>query len=201
VSQKIVLLGFPRSLTLVASLTSLLPLLLIGIRWPSTFGEMSPVGAVITTVLLRVVHAALLAAGLWVVFDAPFAPRALMDKLLEQAEESSGGVPFLTFYYLGAICLGYFAGYFLLVFGREATKTWQRTSAGTRLLNRAATLAIWLVVIGLPAGLLYKNVPVIRASDGSVLRNFARSIARGLPAFGTVVLSDDPLVLSLTQEE
>src|SRR5204863_1788038 len=141
--------------------------------------------AVLTRITFHVVHGVFFAAGIWVAFDAPFCARTLVDrKLLQQLDDPFSGISFLTLYYLGAICLGYFAGYFLLVFGREATKTWQRTSAGTRLLNRAATLAIWLVVIGLPAGLLYKNVPVIRASDGSVLRNFARSIARGLPAFG-----------------
>ena len=53
-----------RSIALWAGLTSLLPLLLIGIRWPSTFGETSPVGAAVTALMFRGVHAAFLAAGI-----------------------------------------------------------------------------------------------------------------------------------------
>ena len=200
-NQRNWLLSVPRLFVLIASLTSLLPLLLIGIRWPSTFGEMSPVGAVITTVLFRLMHFFLLAAGLWVAFDAPLSMRTLVEKKLQEVDEPFSGMPFLTFYYLGAICLGYFAGYFLLVFGRETTKTWQRTPAGTRLLNRAVTLVIWLVIVGSLVVLLYRNVPIIRASDGSVLRDFARSVAGGLAGRGTVALSDDPFVLTLAQEE
>src|SRR5439155_21726894 len=105
---------------LLAGLTSLLPTLLIAIRWPSTFGETSPAGAVITTVLFRVVHLAFLAAGVLTAFDFDWtiSARSLVDrKLLQFADQARSGVPFLTFYYLGALCLGYFIGYFLLVLG------------------------------------------------------------------------------------
>ena len=193
------LLGFPRYLVLFAGLTSLLPLLFISIRWPSTFGETSPAGAVITTLMFRVVHALFLAAAIWVAFDPPFGPRMLMDKLLRQVDEPASGAPFLTFYYLGALCLGYFAGYFLLVCGREVAKTWQRISAGSRLINRLVTAAVWMAVIGTPLGLLYKNVPVIRANDGSLLREFARLTTGRLPAQGAVALADDPFILLLAQ--
>ena len=197
--QKNALLGFPRYLVAIASLTTLLPCLLIAIRWPSTFGETSPLGASITALLFRVVHAVLLATGIWVAFDAPFGPRRLMDGLLEQLDEPSSGVPFLTFYYLGAICLGYFVGYFLLLCGQEATKTWQRIPPGSRLVNRAVTTAIWTALAAMPALLLYRNAPLIRANDGSLLREFARLITRGLPAQGVIALSDDPFILSLAQ--
>ncbi|PYJ58474.1 MAG: hypothetical protein DME24_16270 [Verrucomicrobia bacterium] len=195
------LLGFPRYLAFIAGLTSLLPLLLIGIRWPSTFGETSPAGAVITTLLFRVVHAVLLVAGVWVAFDAPFGPRMLVDKVLQQMDEPFAGVSFLSFYYLGAVCLGYFVGYFLLIFRQETAKTWQRISAGTRLLNRAVTVAIWIAVIGLPVGLWSRNASVVRASDGSLLHEFARLMTRALPVSRAIALSDDPLILSLAAKE
>src|SRR5438093_8139825 len=68
--QKNALLTFPRLFVAFAGLTSLVPLLLIGIRWPSALGETSPVGATLTALLFRVVHGAFLAAGIWVAFDA-----------------------------------------------------------------------------------------------------------------------------------
>ena len=197
--QKNALLGFPRYLVAIASLTSLVPCLLVGIRWPSTFGETSPVGAAITALLFRVVHAALLAAGIWVVFEAPFGPRMLMDRILQQFDEPFGGVPFLRFYYLGALCLGYFVGYFLLVSRPDAARTWQRVSAGTRLVNGAVTSALGLAVFLLPAGLVYKNLPLIRASDGSLFRELTRLITRGWSAHDVIALSDEPFILSLTQ--
>ncbi|HXT42333.1 MAG TPA: DUF2723 domain-containing protein, partial [Candidatus Angelobacter sp.] len=198
-SQKGALLGFPRYLILIAGLTSLLPLLLIGIRWPSTFGETSPTGGMITTFLFRVVHTILLVAGIWVAFDAPFGPRMLMEQLLQQTDDPLSTVPFLTFYYLGALCLGYFAGYFLLVFGQETAKSWTKVSAATRLCNRAVTGAIWLAAIGTPVGLVYKNLGAIRATDGSLLRDFARLATLGLPKPDFIALSDDPYVLALVQ--
>jgi len=73
------------------------------------------------------VHLAFLAAGLWTAFDGKISARALVDKkLLELTDEARSGVPFLTFYYLGALCLGYFVGYFLLVFGTATGRSWQK---------------------------------------------------------------------------
>src|SRR6266568_9508877 len=127
VGQKEALLRFPRVIVLLAGLTSLLPAILVAIRWPSSFGETSPAGTIITTLLFRVVHFAFLAAGIWTVFDGKISARSLVDgKLLQFTDEARSGVPFLTFYYLGALCLGYFVGYFLLVFGPSTAKSWQK---------------------------------------------------------------------------
>src|SRR5439155_3363520 len=134
-----------------------------------------------------------------VVFDAPFGLRMLMDRMLQQFDEPFGGVPFLMFYYLGALCLGYFVGYFLLVSRPDAARTWQRVSAGTRLVNGAVTSALGLAVFLLPAGLVYKNLPLIRASDGSLFRELTRLITRGWSAHDVIALSDEPFILSLTQ--
>src|SRR6266571_1314399 len=100
---------------------------------------------------------------------------ALVDrKLLQITDEARSGVPFLTFYYLGALCLGYFVGYFLLVFGPSSGKTWQKVRPTTRWVNRMMAGMVWLVVIVAPAGLLYKKLPAIRVNDGSVLQAFVR---------------------------
>jgi len=133
------------SCLVLAGLTSLLPLLLIAIRWPSTFGETSPAGVVITTSLFRVVHVAFLVAGLWTAFDGKISARSLVDrKFLQFTDEAMSGLPFLTFYYLGALCLGYFVGYFLLVFGPSTGKSWQKAPPSTRPLNRLMAGLVWL---------------------------------------------------------
>jgi tetratricopeptide (TPR) repeat protein len=200
--EKAALTNIPRVIVLVAGLTSLLPALLIAIRWPSTFGETSPAGVVITTLLFRVVHFAFLAAGIWTAFDGKISARSLVDrKLLEYTDEARSGVPFLTFYYLGAICLGYFVGYFLLIFGPSTGKSWQKAPPTTRPLNRVLAGLIWIGVIAAPAWLFYRNLPAVRANDGSLLRQFARSATSGLPAAGVIAFCDDPYIYSLVQTE
>jgi tetratricopeptide (TPR) repeat protein len=196
------LLRFPRVIVLLAGLTSLLPALLVAIRWPSTFGETSPAGAAITTLLFRVVHLAFLAAGIWTAFDGNISARSLVDTMLLQfSDEARSGVPFLTFYYLGALCLGYFVGYFLLVYGPSAAKSWQKTPPTSRPVNRMVSGLIWIVVIAAPSGLLYKNLPAIRANDGSLLQEFVRSATSGLPENGTLALCDDAYIFSLVQTD
>jgi len=202
VSEKQALFGIPRVIVLLAGLTSLLPALLIAIRWPTTFGETSPTGAVITTLLFRVVHLAFLAAGIWTAFDGKISARSLMDrKLLQFADEAGSGTPFLTFYYLGALCLGYIVGYFLLVFGPSTAKSWQKVPMTTGPLNRMMVGLVWLVVIATPAGLLYKNLPAIRANDGSLLQAFVHSATSGIRSNGAIALCDDPYIFSLVQAD
>jgi tetratricopeptide (TPR) repeat protein len=200
--EKAALFRIPRVIVLLAGLTSLLPAILIAIRWPSTFGETSPAGAVITTLLFRVVHVALLAAGIWTAFDGKISARSLVDTMLLQfTDEARSGVPFLTFYYLGALCLGYFVGYFLLVYGPSIGKSWQKVPPTSRPANRMVTGLIWLVVIAAPSGLFYKNLPAIRANDGSLLQEFVRSATSGLPELGAIALCDDPYIFSLVQAD
>jgi len=61
----------------------------------------------LTSFLFHLVCAAFLIFCIWMAFDPPFSPRHL-----------NLGTPLLTFYYLGALSIGYFSGYFLLVFGK-----------------------------------------------------------------------------------
>jgi len=45
---------------------------------------------------------------------------------------------------------------------------------------------IWLVVIGRAGWTAYKNLPAIRANDGSMLREFVRSANERLPEHGVI---------------
>jgi tetratricopeptide (TPR) repeat protein len=180
-AQKSVLLGYPKGRVLILSLTSILPVLVMGIRWPSSFGDLSIVGAMLTSLMFRIVHALFLAACLWVAFDPKFSPRSL-----------GYGLPFLTFYYLGALSIGYFSGYFLLLFSSAArsSRSYHRPKVLEKPLNWLVTAIVVAGCLGAPAGLAYKNWPAIRALDGTTLKEYANWLTRSLPSSG-IALSDD----------
>jgi len=132
----------------------------------------------------------------WVAFDQQFSPRIL-----------GRGLPLLTFYYLGALSVGYFVGYALLVFGESrSSKSWHRRSAGKAVLNRLIVWAVWIRLIAVPAALVLKNFPRIRLANGEILEQLPALAADSLPREGAIVLSDDAFVLLmlegyLTQKE
>jgi tetratricopeptide (TPR) repeat protein len=172
------------------SLTSLLPVLLISIRWPSSFGDNSRLGQTLTSFMFHLVHALVLGVCLWVAFDPPFSPRHL-----------GLGLPFLTFYYLAALGIGYFSGYFLLVFGQQATSSRSQRPKRSSLdfLNVPATCAVCLLAIVAVTGLVYKNAPQIRETNGDTLKNYAALAEENLPRAGGIILSDDPRRLFIMQ--
>ena len=184
--QKNSLLAVPNWVVLILSMTSLVPAFAICIRWPSSFSDTSAVGAAVTNLMFRVVHGVFLAICLWVTFDPPFSPRSL-----------GFGIPFLTFYYLGALCVGYYSGYFLLVFGEGTGQAWARPSIWERSLNQLLTAAVWVALLAVPATLTWRNLPRLQAANGPALRQFAARTAQALPAKGATVLSENPLLLLL----
>jgi hypothetical protein len=192
-AQKTNLLGLPFNKGMVFSgdrplwilaLPSLLPLLMISIRWPSRFGDTTALGVTLTAWSFRVAHAAFFLAGLWVVFDPPFSARGF-------------GLPFLSFSYLGALCLGYFAGYFLLVC-RPAQTRHRRPSPYAGLIQQTTTAVVCGLFVLVPAGLLYRNAAHVRATNGPLIKQFADGLVEGLPERG-VVLSDDVNRLVIAQ--
>ena len=197
--QKRALLSIPRYLVMFAGFTSLLPVFLIGIRWPSTVGDTSALGNLLTSVGLKLMHGLFLVAGLWVAFDLPGSVRHLMDQLLQRMGEALVGVPFLTFYYVGALCLGYFVGYFLLVFGPHESRSGRHDSGTTQLVNGAVLTLVWAIVVAAPTALAYRNLPNMRANNGLLLRSFAEQMVRSLPKQGAVAISDHPSLLALAQ--
>src|ERR1051325_1603855 len=177
----------------VLGLFSLLPLLVMAIRWPTYFGDPSRLGVALTTLIFHTVHAAMLLVCVWVALDPPFSPRHLIPR-----------VPLLSFYYLAALSAGYFSGYFLLVFrpllamGRfRASPPWLRP------LHLAATAVIALVLVLAPAMLLRRNLPQIRLSNGPTLARYAGLQVAALKQRGStkgvVVLSDDWRKLALAE--
>ena len=171
--------------TLLLALTSLLPIFIISIRWASSFGDNSPFGVWLTTFIFHTVHALFLGICIWVALDPSFSPR-----------NKGYWVPCLTLSYLGALSVGYFAGYFLLIFGGPSA---HRASWWLRLTRRCVTTVLWLLVLVVPALLVWRNLPQMRVTNGPMLRQYSLSQAQALPAGKTLVLSDDPRQLVLLQ--
>ena len=168
------------------SLSSLVPVLLMSIRWHSSFGDSSQMGRALASFMFHFAHAVLLVVCVWVVFDPPFSPR----------EKGFG----LTLYYLSALSVGYLSGYFLLVFRRELGTRFQvRGAPPFNFLNFLAVTVIWLLFLSAVAGLVYKNAPLIREANNDILRRYASLTAEKLPPSGGVLLSDDPRYLYLTE--
>ncbi len=179
--QKQMLASFPRYLLVLIGLTSLFPILFIGIRWPTSFGDISAAGYFITNIMTHVIHGAFLLAAIYVAFDQEFSPRKLAP-----------GYALLPFYYLGALSIGYFSGYFLLVFGRETGKSWQRSSGLALLGKRLVVVLIWVAVLAVPVALAMLNWPRLRKLNGTDLTTLSAITANLLPQDGAFVLSDDP---------
>jgi len=170
-------------------LTSLVPIFVISLRWASYFGDRSQLGVTLASFTFHVVHALFLVVCVWVALDPPFSPR-----------NKGFGIPLLTFYYLGALCVGYFSGYFLLLFSSRAkAESSRRTRTHLRLINTAVTSAIWVLLVLAPAALVYRNLSQIRSTNGNLLKEYAASLAQGLPPRGAVLFSDDSRRLLLLQ--
>lgn len=183
--QRTLIFTFPRAPLLFSGLASILPLLVIAIRWPTTFGDMSAAGAAITNFMFRLVHAAFFIFCGWAMFDPPFSAREL-----------GFGYPFLHFYFLSALAFGYFAGYLVLVFGQEPERKIKRVSEGMQALSKMAAVLVVVATLAAAAGLAYRNLPAIRGQNGPTLRELAEGFTQ-VPTDRTVLTSDDNELLML----
>jgi tetratricopeptide (TPR) repeat protein len=182
----------PGWLALLAGVPSLLPLFFAGVKWPSFEGEISAIGNKLTRWMFIVLHIACLALALVTFFDFKYSPSVRMR---EQP------VSFLTFYYLGALCVGYFSGYMLLVFGPTRLPAWERRHPFTKLFNALMVFVVWVLSFGAPALLVWQNFPHIRAGNSDALQEFADQTMDALPAKTAIVLSDDASRLYLLQAD
>jgi tetratricopeptide (TPR) repeat protein len=166
--------------TPLIAMTSVLAVIFIAIRWPNELGDTSPVGNAISNLMTHVIPGIFMLFCLYVAFDPPFSPRQV-----------GGNKPMLTLYYLGALSIGYFAGYFMLVFGHAQFKPWHRYRQIRKVVNTAIVVVVWLAAIGVPAGLVIKNLPEVRKVSSPHLTRTAESAVASLPPEGGILLSDD----------
>ncbi|MGZ4964736.1 MAG: tetratricopeptide repeat protein, partial [Limisphaerales bacterium] len=153
-------------------------------------------GIMFTNLMFRLVHIVFFGFAVVFFFDFKYSPRQL-------APFSS----MLTFYYLAALSIGYFAGYILLVFGQPPAKVREHTPGALRGLKLLIFALPWVALVALSIGLLfglpYKvregNWQHIQAERAPVVKEFATTTARSLPANTAVVLGDDLSRLQLAQ--
>ena len=173
----------------IVSLTSLLPVFLMSLRWSSTFGDSSRLGTTMVNYMMHFVSLVILGALVWVSLDPPFSPRKIFLA-------SGINVPALTFHYLTVLCIGYYSGYLLLIFGTKPRSN-RRGNKPDSALPRDMRWLYPLIVAGtmamLTAGaglLIYRNLPMLLATNDDSLLNYARFTAKTLPDEGAILLSD-----------
>lgn len=169
------------------SLTSLLPLFLISIRWPTFEGDVSPVSNFLNKIIFRFAHLAFWVVCLWVMYE-PFYQKALDATPLQ----------FLPFYYITALCIGYLTGYLLLVFmpQKEGTERQNPVSVGFGYLVAAAA---FVSLIAIPAALIQKNLPKIQAYNNGAIKTLAKQIVSCIDTSKKpVLISDDISLLTIT---
>jgi len=178
--------GELRKTLVLLSLSSLGPVLMLSVRWHSSFGDTSQMGRALASLMFHFVHAVFLLLCIWVAFDPPFSPRV----------KGCG----LTLYYLSALSVGYYSGYFLLVFRRELGTRFQvRGAPPFNFLNLLTVVVVWLLFLSALVGLIYKNAPLVRAVNNDIFRRYASLMAEHLPPSGGILLSDDWRCLYLTE--
>src|SRR5688572_9027357 len=192
ISQKMYLIDIKvyRNRAFLLGLTSILPVIVMGIRWRTHEGDTNAAASFLSNVAFRVIHLFLLVACTWITFDPKYSPRALGLSL-----------SYLTFYYLGALAIGYFSGYALLVFTEVQRRGRPRETPLEKFVNPLVRVAVLIAALLVPAGLIYKNFGRVRAENGEVMRNFAARIAASIPTAPAYLFADrdDAHVLSLVQ--
>lgn len=175
-----------RARALILSLTSIIPIIIMGIRFPAGFGDISSAGANITNMMFRSIHILFAGACIFIAFDQQVSPRKL-----------GLGLPFLSFYYLGALAAGYYIGYLMLVFTDPPRKHWRPTSPISKLINPVIQAAAWAAVALVPVALMIKNFKPTLNQNGDLLKDYAESVASQLPQKPAILLSEDAFQLAL----
>ena len=182
------LTALPRGVLAGLCLTSLLPVAVLSVRWSPFSGDTSKLGAFLAQSMVHVVHGFMLLLCLWTAFDPKFSPRELVP-----------GLRSLPLYYLGALGIGYFAGYFLLVFGTKPMKRRHEPPFVLQLAKSAVVAGVWLLFLVAPLLLVVKNFPLLSHAGNRDWQHYGESLDKSLPPAGSVVLSDDPSRLFFLQ--
>lgn len=187
-NQKAALLSVPPFIVLLLAGTSVLPVLLMGVRWPAAEGDTSRAGVLMAAFITRFMHVVMLVASVSVFLDPIWGPRSLGAPLA-----------YLPLYYLAALAVGYYAGYLLLMARPPAGRAHFRVSPGMRLAGQALAGATLAAAVAVPGWLIYRNLPVVRVSNSRILSDLADRLVEGLPAKGAYVISDHSTDLLLLQ--
>lgn len=191
--QKAVLqTGFNNRLfPMVMCLGSLFPLILIGVRWPGSFGDISAAGSFATRMMFHVLALLFIAGSLAMNFHLQHVVKA-------QAET---GIAFHSLFLISAIVLGYSVGYLLVVFGKQPGKAWKKPGPIGAALNKVMVAIAWLILPLVLVGLADQNYAQVHDLNVSPLYAYAAQVAQQLPREPALILSDDNTLLSLVADQ
>src|SRR5260221_5988421 len=109
------------------------------------------------------------------------------------------GIYLLTFYYLGALSIGYFVGFFLLVFGVTPSGRQRFRRTYPAFVNYTVVALTYGLIAVVPLMLIWRNFGQVSRTNGPQLRQYAALATEKLPDKGGFLLSDDPIRLLLIQ--
>lgn len=164
-------------------LTAVLPFVLLAVKWRShtvQLADDTQQGVFVSKYSGHFVHATMFLAALWLSLNTTLVPRQIEQR-----------TPLLLYHYTWALVVGHCVGY-LLLFGRATN--------GRRPAKWPAATAVVLLVL-MPAVLLWKNFADLRLTNSGALRDFAGQICDDLPPGRVTALSDETLPLLLVHAE
>ena len=189
--QKHLIVSLPPMPVILLSMVSLLPIAVMGIRFHS-MNDMNNAGQSLSNSMFRIMHLLILGLCIWIAFDPLFSPRGVSRSL-------SIPIDYITFNYLGALAIGYFFCYTLLVFGQASSRTHKpsrfrhrRSRMPSALIAHGARALVVIALIAIPAGLVFKNLPAIHWNNGRAMADFGELLIRHLPEERSLILADDP---------
>jgi tetratricopeptide (TPR) repeat protein len=176
----------PPWVVLMLAFTSVVPTILLSIRWAGAVADSGTGAQTIVALVLRGLQVVLVFGCFSVFFDPPWSARVL-----------GRGLAFLPLYYVAALCVGYCAGYFLVMTRSSVGKGWPLPPG---LIERMGPLAPGLavtVLVAVPSVLLARNWGPVRLANSAPLGRLADQMAAALPVEGAYVFGDmvDDLLL------
>ncbi len=175
------LLGLPRGILALLGMTSVLPVVAMSVRWAPFSRDGSRLGAFLAQAMLCLVHGLLLMLCVWSAFDPRISPHTQVPALRS-----------LPLYYLGALGIGYFTGFFLLVFGHAPLRRHPRPHPAVVWLNRAVLTGLAALALVAPLLLAARNLPRVSPAAHPAWLNYGAALDRSLPPTGSVIIADDP---------
>ncbi len=188
-----------RYMGVVVLLFYLLPVLPCLIRVPDEGGYLKALTTQLQILVCHVLYALLLLACLWLAFDPAIGLQQIMLRQLGYS------LPLLSFAYVTALGAGYFAGYFMLVFGANLREQYRKNPQfkkppfTPRWLRHSVPPSLYALPVLVAVGLIFKNAPAVTLVNRQPLQRFGDLAVRSLPAGGGIVLSDDPQKLFVFQ--
>jgi tetratricopeptide (TPR) repeat protein len=197
-TQKSAIFSYGRVYALFLGSVSLLPLLGFAFRWGESGGDISGASHQVTAWLMHIIHGLFLVLGCLVAFEYQMTGVGSTEVSVRQLAASAGTPVVLTVYYLSAISLGYYAGYFYLVFGTPSIHKWGRPSAFGKVVNQILVGVLILTLIAVPGLLVYRNLGGMFSSYSGHLSTYSKRLVERIPD-GSITISDTPLWFYLSQ--